>query len=93
MKASIRPFTKNFYRKNRWCLILAVMETLFMTASNMMISWLIQQIIDLTTGVSIGFTFFEVFLLSLRCMVLFVCASGFSYLSRPRFVAKAMAQY
>ncbi len=93
MKASIRPFTKNFYRKNRWCLILAVMETLFMTASSMMISWLIQQIIDLTTGVSIGFTFFEVFLLSLGCMGLLVCAYGFAYLSRPRFVAKAMAQY
>ena len=46
-KINIRPYTRQFYRGNGWRFALAMVDTLVTTTAAMMISWLIQQIIDL----------------------------------------------
>ena len=91
--ASIRPYTRQFYRGNGWLLVLAMVQTLLLTAANILISWLIQQIIDLTTGADVGFTLLQLVLLSLAGLGLEVLAFVFAYFSRPRFIAKGIGQY
>ena len=53
----IAPYMRQFYRGNGLLFVLAMVQTVLLTGANLMISWLIQQIIDLSTGVDIGFTF------------------------------------
>ena len=58
-----------------------------------MISWLIQQIIDLTTGADIGFSFTQILLLTLAGLGLEAAAFTFAYFSKPRFIARGIGQY
>ena len=90
---TLRPFTHQFYRGNTWRFLLAMMYTLLSTAAAMMISWLIQQIIDMSTGVDIGFTFSQIVLLSAFCLLLHALSWGFAYVSTPKFTTRAIGQY
>ncbi len=89
----IRPYTRQFYRGNWGLLALGVVEILLMVAANLVISWGIQQIIDLLGGMDTGFSLTEVTLLAIGALGLLLVGYGIAYISEPRFIARAMAQY
>ena len=93
MNRNIREYRRQFFRGNHFLLALAMVHTILLTATNLLISWLLQQIIDLTTGTDIGFTFRQIVLLAGLAIVLTLLTFGFAYISLPRFAAKAMGQY
>ena len=82
-----------FYRGNRLCFALAVCAALLGGSLNLILSWLLQQLIDTAsgvpgalplgtlTGIAGGFV--------LLCVLLFLL----KYASEPRFIARAMRQY
>ena len=43
-KPDIRPFIRQFYRGNGGYFVLAMIQTVLMTAAQLMISWLLQQV-------------------------------------------------
>ena len=45
-----RPFVRQFYRRNKSNFILAFAATVVMAFGNLVISWLLQQIMDLMAG-------------------------------------------
>ena len=45
-----RPFVRQFYRRNKLNFILAFAATVVMAFANLVISWLLQQIMDLMAG-------------------------------------------
>lgn len=90
---NIKPFTRQFYRGNVGYLILAVLGLLLATGVELMVSWLIQQLVDMTTGLDTGFTFRQIVILTALTFVLNAAASGLSYASRPRFTTKGIGQY
>ncbi len=92
-KTNIRPYIRQFYRGNVGYLLLAVLQTFFMTAASLLVSWLLQQIIDMIGGVDIGFSFPQIIGLALLNIGLLLIGSGISYFSTPRFIAKASLQY
>ena len=92
-KERLRPYMRQFYRGNGWRFTLAMVQTLLLTGANIMISWLIQQIIDLTTGADIGFSFTQILLLTLAGLGLEAAAFTFAYFSKPRFIARGIGQY
>ena len=92
-KQLIRPYLRQFYRGNGWRFALAMTVTLVQTASAMMASWLIQVIIDLSTGADIGFSFSQVVLLTVACGFIEALAYFLVYHSRPRLIAKGIGQY
>lgn len=92
-RSTIRPYIRQFYRGNYGYLALAVFETVLTTACNLLLSWLIQQVLDLVSGEAIAFTLSQLVLLSVAVGGLIVVSSACSYFSAPRFVAKAMEQY
>ena len=92
-KSDIRPFIRQFYRGNGGYFVLAMIQTVLMTAAQLMISWLLQQVLDLITGDDIGFTLGEVTLLAVACLMLLLLAYGFAYISKPKFISKAIGQY
>ena len=92
-KEKLRPYMRQFYRGNGWRFTLAMVQTLLLTGANIMISWLIQQIIDLTTGADIGFSFTQILLLTLVGLGLEIAAFTFAYFSKPHFIARGIGQY
>ena len=92
-KINIMPFTRQFYRKNRGCLLLAVLGLFLSTGVELMISWLIQQLVDMTTGLDTGFTFSQVAIMTALSLVLNVAAYGIALGSRPRFTTRGIGQY
>ncbi len=92
-KPDIRPFTRQFYRGNGGYFVLAMIQTVLATAAQLMISWLLQQVTDLITGADIGFTLGEVTYLAVTCLLLMLLAYGFAYISKPKFISKAIGQY
>ncbi len=93
IKTNIKPFTRQFYRGNGIYFALAMVQTVVLAAAALLVSWLIQQIIDMISGVDIGFTFTEIALLVLAGILLYAFGYVFAYISKPKFIAKAMAQY
>ena len=90
---SIRPYTKEFYRGNGIYFLLAMLQTVLATFAELFLAWLLQQVIDLTTGADVGFTLTELILFAIGGLVVQLLAFGFAYLSKPRFLAKAIEQY
>lgn len=92
-KTDIRPYTRQFYRGNGWRFVLGVAQTLLSAACSLMIAWLIQQTIDLMSGVDIVFSLGQLGVLTLFVMVLITIAYACAYWSTPRFISRAIGQY
>lgn len=90
---NIAPYLKQFYKGNIGYLLLAFAWIVLSVIATLMISWIIQLIIDMITGKDIGFAFWQVAMLTFVSIALDGCADLFNYLSRPRFIAKALRQY
>ena len=58
-KLDIRPFTRQFYRGNGVCFVFSLWETLLSAIGNLLISWLMQQLIDQIGGYDTGFSLAE----------------------------------
>lgn len=91
--ALLKPYMRQFYKDNGWRFALALAVTPVLTASSMMISWLVQVIIDMTTGADVGFSFAQVVLLTATGILLEAFAFFLAYHSKPRFIAKGIGQY
>lgn len=88
-----RMFTRQFYKGNTTAFLVAVLETIFLVGANLMISWLMQVLIDVTTGTDSSFTLVQVTLLCAACIGAFVFGMWLAYRSKPRFIARAIGQY
>ena len=92
-KKLLKPYMRQFYKGNGWRFALALVVTLVLTASTMMVSWLIQVIIDMATGADVGFSFSQVVLLTVTGVLLEAFEYFLAYHSKPRFIAKGIGQY
>ena len=88
-----KQFTRQFYTHNRWNLFAAIVATVLSAFANLLISWLIQQIIDAISGTPGPFSLLELTLICVAITVGIVLVLGVEYFSRPRFIQKAMQQY
>lgn len=92
-KQFLKPYIHQFYKGNGWRFALALTVTPILTVSTMMVSWLIQVIIDLATGADVGLSFSQVVLLTIAGILLDGSAYFLAYHSKPRFIAKGIGQY
>ena len=92
-KELIKPYIRQLYKGNGVRFALALAVTVISTAAALMISWLIQVIIDMSTGADVGFSFTQVVLLTVAAMLFEAFAYFLAYHSKPRFVAKGIGQY
>ncbi len=90
---SIKPYLRQFYRDNWGAFALSILETILMVVANLMISWLMQVIVDLATGAQVEQSMDQMVLQALICMPIFITGMWLSYISTPRFISKAMGQY
>ncbi len=88
-----RSFTRQFYKGNTGAFLLAVLETIILVGANLMISWLMQKLIDVTTGTDTQFTLLQITGLCVVCIAIFAFGMRVAYLAKPWFIAKAIGQY
>lgn len=88
-----RTFTQQFYKGNTSAFLLAVLENVILVGANLMISWLMQKLIDMTTAVDTEFTLLQATGLCAVCIATLIFGMWLAYLSRPRFIANAIGQY
>lgn len=91
-KTDIRPYTRQFYRGNIGCLLAALFATVLEAALALLISWLLQQILDLIGGAS-TFTLWELILIALLSCVVFAVTGLVQYHAKPKFVARGISRY
>ena len=92
-KLDIRPYTKQFYKGNVVYFIFALCETLLGVIGALLVSWLIQQLIDLIGGYETGFNLLQLTIITLVLIGGVAVANLISYHSKPTFITRGISQY
>lgn len=82
-----------FFYKNIPIFCLAVFAALAAGSLNLILSWIIQQLIDTAAGKSGALSFRTLLLISAGFVLLCAGLSLLNYASQPRFLERAMRQY
>lgn len=89
----IHPYTRQFYKHNVLCLLIALCGTLLITIAALLVSWLLQQLLDLIGGYDTGITLSELIVMTLVLIGIIVMAKFLCYHSIPKFITRGSAQY
>ena len=92
-KLDIRPYTKQFYKGNVAYFIFALCETLLGVIGALLVSWLIQQLIDLIGGYETGFSLLQLTIITLVLIGGVAVANLIAYHSKPTFITRGISQY
>ncbi len=93
VKTDIRPYTRQFYKGNTGCFVLALSETLLEAIGALIVSWLLQQLLDLIGGYDIGFTLIDLAVITLILIAGIAAANLIAYHSKPKFITRGISQY
>lgn len=88
-----RELTAQFYRGNHFLFFVCVIFSLLMGGLNLVLSWMIQQLIDTISGSPNALHLPALSLLTVLVILLVVVFKTLDYFSKPRFFEKAMCQY
>ena len=92
-KLDIRPYTKQFYRGNVLNFLFALCETLLGVIGALLVSWLIQQLIDLIGGYETGFSLLQLTIVTLVLIGGIAVANMIAYYAKPKFITRGISQY
>ena len=90
---NIRPYTRQFYRGNMGYFLLEMLMIIAEVALNLVVSWMLQQVLDLIGGVDTGFDLVSLVVISVGVVVCIFLGGMISYYARPRFITKGISQY
>ena len=92
-KSMKKQLTAQFYRGNLPIFCLAVFAALASGSLNIILSWIMQQLIDAASGVAGALPLAELIRLTGAFVLLCTVLSLLKYAAEPRFVSRAMRQY
>ena len=84
---------RKFFYKNKLSLTVALCGALLTGSLNLIVSWIMQQLIDTASGVPTAHSLDDLALISAAFLLLCIVSSLLLYLSKPRFLRRAMRQY
>ena len=85
-----RPFVRQFYRKNKLNFVLAFAATVVMAFANLVISWLLQQIMDLMAGSGNTLSLGGICWVLLGIVATIILVGAVRAYALPRFFTRAM---
>ena len=88
-----RMFTRQFYHRNRMPLALGAVQTILLVGVNLLFSWLLQMLVDITTGSDNAMELGQLVWIGLAGVGLAGLDVLLLYHSIPRFISKAIGQY
>ena len=87
------PYVAQFYRKNRLAYCGMILSAVLLSGVNLAVAWLMQQIIDTVSGVPGSLDVGTLAVLTVGVILVILPIEGLDYLSKPRFLGRAMTQY
>ena len=91
-KPDRKTFLKQFYHKNHSRFFLALTSTILIVLVNLVLSWLMQQLIDVISQKTTA-TLPELVVTTVLVLLGIVLCCMMAYYSKPRFYSRAMQQY
>lgn len=91
-KKKSREFKRRLFYKNKMCFIASVIMTIVMSFLNLMISWLIQQIMDCTANQDMQALVRSAWIAA-SVVIAYTVANAVYRAVYPRFLQRAMQQY
>lgn len=91
-KKKSREFRRRLFYKNKICFIASVIMTIVMSFLNLMISWLIQQIMDCTANQDMQALVRSAWI-AVSVVIAYTVANAVYRAVYPRFLQRAMQQY
>lgn len=88
-----KELTAQFYQKNRLNFGIALFGALLSGSLNLIVSWIMQQLIDVASGAEGTFGFETLAWISGGFLIFCAAVMLLTYFSEPRFLARAMRQY
>lgn len=88
-----KSFIKQFYKGNKLAFGIAIFAALFVGGLNLIVSWLMQQIIDCISGGETALDLKGLLFITVLVVLAIVLFGVLEYISKPRFMKKAMQQY
>ena len=88
-----RALRGSFYRKNRLAFAAVALGSLLNAVLNLILSWLMQQLIDAAAGAPGALPFVMLVRACGGFFLLIFCGAALLFCAKPRFLAAAMEQY
>ena len=88
-----KQFKKQFYLKNKLNLLFGLLSMVLLAVGSLLVSWMLQQVIDVASGANSRFTLLQLALLSVAITVGIVISFLLQYHTIPRFIQRAIRQY
>lgn len=88
-----KELSAQFYRGNRAMLVLAVFAALGKGSLNLILSWVLQQLIDAASGLPEALPLPQLAKITVGFVVFCVVLCLLQYVSEPQFIVHAMRQY
>ncbi len=92
-KTLYKQLTAEFYKKNKIIFVIAVIASLCSGTVGIAFSWVIKTLLDTAAGTEGSMPFDKVLIVVAIILLLAITFAMMDYLSRPRFIKKAMLQY
>lgn len=92
-KLDIRSYTKQFYKGNIVSFLFAMCTSLISAIGALLISWLIQQLVDLIGSYDTGFSLFELTMITVGLVGAATASYIIAYHSKPKFIVRGISQY
>lgn len=93
VKRRRKPFIRQFFHGNYVNLSLSILSSLITVIVNLVLSWLIQQLVDLSTGAAASFGLSQLIIMSLGLLGMLIVDYLIAIYASPRFHSRAMSQY
>ena len=85
--------TAQMYEKNHFNFVVSVLLACLLAVMNLVISWLLQQLLDMVSGISGAFNLWQLLIVALAIVAAVIAIKFMESYFRPKFMAKAMMQY
>lgn len=92
-KTDIRPYTRQFFRGNYGYMLLILIEIILMVGLNLVVSWILQQITDVISGIDTGFSLLALLLISIASVLAIGVCGILQYIAIPTFVTRGISRY
>ena len=92
-KTDIRPYTRQFFRGNFGYMLLILIEIILMVGLNLVVSWILQQITDVISGIDTGFSLLALLLISIASVLAIGVCGILQYIAIPTFVTRGISRY
>ena len=88
-----KKLISQFYHKNKFLLSIAIVGAMVSASLNLILSWILQQLIDAASGSTNALPLYKLSIISGGLILLCIFAFLIDFVSQPRFIERAILQY